>query len=244
MKQFHTNCTVMILVALLGITFTFNAAIAESAHQPTTVVELFTSQGCSSCPPADKLLGELIENKDILGLSFAVTYWDYIGWKDIFGSADNDARQVGYRGQFNSRYVYTPQMVIGGKEHIVGSDRSGVEALIKKQVNHATPLPLQWSFSGDQLVIKLPKTSGDATLWLVDIDRKSDVDIQRGENTGRIITYHNVVRKIRSLGEWKGNAKDVTLDLLEMRADGRDGCALIIQRAGYDPILAALEIKL
>ncbi|MAZ03159.1 MAG: DUF1223 domain-containing protein, partial [Sneathiella sp.] len=145
----------MAVVALFGMTISVSSVSAESAHQPTTVVELFTSQGCSSCPPADKLLGELIEDENILGLSFSVTYWDYIGWKDIFGSVDNDARQVGYRGEFNSRYVYTPQLVVDGVDHMVGSDRSGVTALIKKQAGTAKPLPLQWSFKGDELVVTL-----------------------------------------------------------------------------------------
>ena len=234
----------MVIAVLFGMTRSVNSAVAESAHQPKTVVELFTSQGCSSCPPADKLLGELIEDRDILGLSYSVTYWDYIGWKDIFGSADNDARQVGYRGEFNSRYVYTPQMVVDGEDHVVGSDRSGVNALIEKQGGATKSLPLQWFFKGNQLLVTLPDLDRNATLWLVDIDHAADVDIKRGENTGRIITYHNVVRKIRSLGDWDGSAKEIALDLAEMRAEGRDGCALIIQQESYGPILGALEIKL
>lgn len=242
-----TNCVnylaLICTVALIAMVST-TAAIAQSAHQPSTVVELYTSQGCSSCPPADKLLGDLVKNDAVLGLSFAVTYWDYIGWKDVFGNSDNDDRQVEYRGRFNSRYVYTPQMVVGGKAHVVGSDRSSVNALIEKHADHAKSLPLEWAFNGDELNVDLPSGSGKATIWLVDIDRTKDVDIRRGENTGRIITYHNVVRKIRSLGEWAGDAKTIALNLEEMRAEGRDGCALIIQQEGFGPILAALEVML
>ena len=244
MKQLYLNCIAMAVATLSGLTISVSSASAESAHQPTTVVELFTSQGCSSCPPADKLLGELIEDENILGLSFSVTYWDYIGWKDIFGTADNDARQVGYRGEFNSRYVYTPQMVVGGMDHVVGSDRSGVKSLIEKQADDLEPLPLQWSFKGDKFFVTLPKSDGEATLWLLDIDHVADVDIQRGENTGKIITYHNIVRKIRSLGDWDGSAQEISLDLAEMLTEGRDGCVLIIQQDIYGPILGALEIKL
>ena len=98
--------------------------------------------------------------------------------------------------------------------------------------------------SSNQLLVTLPDLDRNATLWLVDIDHAADVDIKRGENTGRIITYHNVVRKIRSLGDWDGSAKEIALDLAEMRAEGRDGCALIIQQESYGPILGALEIKL
>ncbi|MFC4271986.1 DUF1223 domain-containing protein [Sneathiella chungangensis] len=221
-----------------------NSAVAASVHQPSTVVELYTSQGCSSCPPADELLGELVKNDDVLGLSFGVTYWDYIGWKDIFGSSDNDARQVEYRGRFNSRYVYTPQMVVAGTEHIVGSDRSGVEGLIAKHEGHAKSLLLDWTLNGDDLDIRLPAGTGKATVWVVDIDRQRDVNIRRGENTGRIITYHNVVRKIRPLGDWTGEAKSIQVNLADMRAEGRDGCAIIVQQDGYGPILAALEVLL
>lgn len=180
----------------------------------------------------------------MLGLSFAVTYWDYIGWKDIFGSVDNDNRQVEYRGRFNSRYVYTPQMVIAGRDHVVGSDSTAINALIKRHADHAKSLVLKWTFSGNQLDVTLPQGTGTATVWLVDIDRSHDVDIDRGENTGRIITYHNVVRKIHSVGEWTGAMKTISLNLNEMRAEGRDGCALIVQQDGYGPILAALEVML
>ncbi|MCC3303671.1 DUF1223 domain-containing protein [Sneathiella sp. HT1-7] len=244
MKKLCVNYLALICAVALMAMVSTTTAFAQSAHQPSTVVELYTSQGCSSCPPADKLLGDLIKNEAVMGLSFAITYWDYIGWKDVFGNPDNDDRQVEYRGRFNSRYVYTPQMVVGGEAHVVGSDQSGVNALIEKYADHAKNLALEWVFNGDELEVKLPSGSGNATVWLIDIDRTKDVDIQRGENTGRIITYHNVVRKIRSLGEWTGDERTVALNLAEMRAEGRDGCALIVQEKGYGPILAALEVML
>lgn len=228
------------ILALANATF----ANAQSAHQPNSVVELYSSQGCSSCPPADKFLGELIKDKEILGLTFAVTYWDYIGWKDTFGNKDNDYRQANYRKQFSSRYVYTPQMIVGGTEHKVGSDDRGVRSLINDQSGHAKMLPLTWEFSGDTLNVKLPAGEGKAIIWLVDIDHEAEVDIGRGENSGRNITYHNVVRQIRSLGDWDGTAETVSLDLAEMRKDGRDGCALIVQREGYGSIIAALNVEL
>lgn len=217
---------------------------AQSAYQPSSVVELYTSQGCSSCPPADKLLGELIEDKEVLGLSFPVTYWDYIGWKDTFGNKDHDVRQARYKREFGSRYVYTPQMVVGGENHKVGSDRSGVRSLIAGFAGHAQKLPLTWTFKDDILDVTLPDGDGEATIWLVDIDSQSDVAIGRGENSGETVTYHNIVRKIRSIGEWDGTSKTVSLNLAEMREMGRDGCALIIQEAGHGPIIAALNVEL
>ncbi|WP_334128424.1 DUF1223 domain-containing protein [Sneathiella sp.] len=237
-RQFVFNAAIALFI-LTGA----NEAASESAHQPQMVVELFTSQGCSSCPPADKFLGELVRNTDILGLSFSVTYWDYIGWKDVFASEANDARQDAYRDHLRSRYVYTPQMVIGGVKHVVGSDRSSAEALIKKLSGQMTRLPLEWSFDGDQLNIVLPDGSGDATLWLFDLDHEENIDIRRGENKGRVVTYHNIVRKIRSLGQWDGKEKIIRLDLADIRAQGREGCALVVQQRGYGPILAALEVS-
>ncbi len=240
-SQFLTLAAALLAAPLMMVSWDVQA---QSAYQPSSVVELYTSQGCSSCPPADKLLGELIEDKEVLGLSFPVTYWDYIGWKDTFGNKDHDVRQTKYKQEFGARYVYTPQMVVGGENHKVGSDRSGVKSLIAGIAGHAKELPLSWSFNNDSLEVTLPKGEGDATIWLVDIDRKRDVAIGRGENSGETITYHNIVRKIRSVGEWDGSSQTVVLDLAEMREMGRDGCALIVQKAGYGPIIAALNVEL
>jgi hypothetical protein len=244
MKKINHIATVLFATAGMLVWANVTIANAQSAHQPKSVVELYSSQGCSSCPPADKFLGELITDKEILGLTFSVTYWDYIGWKDTFGNKDNDSRQANYKKQFSSRYVYTPQIIVGGTKHKVGSDSHGVKSLINDQSGHAKMLPLTWEFSGDTLDIKLPDGDGEATIWLVDINRQSEVDIGRGENSGRKITYYNIVRQIRSLGIWNGKAETVSLDLAEMKKNGRDGCALIVQRNGYGPIIAALNVEL
>lgn len=246
MKKYDLVSYVILIAAVIIVPVITGAsrALAESAYQPSTVVELYSSQGCSSCPPADKFLGELVQNRDILGLTFSVTYWDYIGWKDTFGNKDNDYRQAYYKQEFGSRYVYTPQMIIGGKDHKVGSDQNGVKSLIKENAEHAQFLLLQWNFKGDTLEVDIPSGQGEATIWLVDIDHAKEVNIGRGENTGRTVVYHNVVRKIRSAGVWDGTAKKIKLDLAEMREMGRDGCALIIQKGQYGPIIAALNVML
>lgn len=243
MKKLRFSPALMASLFILAISAS-GAAHAQTAHQPSTVVELYTSQGCSSCPPADELLGMLVTDEDILGLSFAVTYWDYIGWKDTFGTKENDARQSQYQKALDSRYVYTPQMVIDGREHVVGSDASGVKSLIEKYSGTANNLPLTWSFNGNKLEIHLPSSDKQATIWLVDLDRMTNVDIERGENTGKTVTYHNIVRNVRSLGEWDGTARTFELNLAEIRQSGRDGCAIIVQQAGYGPIFAALNISL
>jgi len=218
---------------------------AVEIRQPETVVELFTSQGCSSCPPADALMGQLIENNDnVLGLSFAVTYWDYIGWKDTFGSAANDIRQSEYRDRLGARYVYTPQMVIAGQEHFVGSDSAKLTSHLEQFKGHAHQIPLSWQLNGKKATISLPKIEGGARLWRIDFDAAQQVAIGRGENTGRNITYHNVVRDSHLLENWNGEAKEITLDLAELEHQGRTGCAIIVQRNIGGPIVAALQIDL
>ncbi|TNE38049.1 MAG: DUF1223 domain-containing protein [Alphaproteobacteria bacterium] len=237
----------LILTALLApsllLLFT-GVSFAADIHQPKSVMELYTSQGCSSCPPADRLMGDLVKDKDVLGLSFAVTYWDYIGWKDTFGSPANDARQAHYRDSFHARYVYTPQMVVDGRTHVVGSDRNGVTALLDKDEAAAPPLTLAWNRKGDILEVDLPQGSEEAQIWLFGYDTAKSVNVGRGENSGRSLTYHNIVRDIHDAGSWDGSPRKLELDLTKMRAEGRDGCAFIIQKANYGPVFAALNIPL
>ena len=223
----------------------FNANAME-AHQPSTVVELYTSQGCSSCPPADALMGRLVEHsdKEVLGLSFAVTYWDYIGWKDTFGRSENDIRQARYRDQMGARYVYTPQMVVAGQNHFVGSDAAKLKEQLTRFDGHAKGLELSWRIEGQKIHISLPKSETPATLWQVDIDHLKEVDIQRGENDGRQISYHNVVRNSQRLQDWDGAATEITLDMAELEHQGRDGCAILVQTGESGPIIAALQIDL
>ncbi len=230
--------------AVFLISLLSGAAFAGDIRQPKTVVELYTSQGCSSCPPADKLMGKITRNPEVLGLSFAVTYWDYIGWKDVFGSAENDARQVKYRDQFNARYVYTPQMIVAGSNHFVGSNAHELESNLHKFKGHAEQIPLAWKLEDGKLHITLPDHDTTATIWQVDIDHEKQVKIGRGENSGKSVTYHNIVRKTRHIKDWNGKEQTVTLDLETLMQEGRDGCAILIQERGFGPIIAALEISL
>ncbi len=237
-KLASTICSALLLAS-------FNVSAME-AHQPSTVVELYTSQGCSSCPPADALMGRLVEHggKEVLGLSFAVTYWDYIGWKDTFGRSENDIRQARYRDQMGARYVYTPQMVVAGENHFVGSDGAKLKEQLSRFDGHAKKLDLKWRIEGKKIHITLPQSDTPATLWQVDIDHLKEVNIQRGENSGRQITYHNVVRNSERLQSWDGNPTEIVLDMAELEHQGRDGCALLVQKGESGPIIAALQIDL
>ncbi|MDA0306891.1 MAG: DUF1223 domain-containing protein [Proteobacteria bacterium] len=216
-----------------------------AAEKNLTVVELFTSQGCSSCQPADAFLGDLAKRDDLLALSIHVDYWDYIGWKDPFGSPENTKRQRRYARTLGMRYVYTPQMVVQGASHVTGSDRVKVAALIEK----AARMPrVPISISRDKNNINIKVSGGapgeKATVWLAVFDNKHDTPVKRGENGGRTLSHYNVVRNMSRIGTWTGRAITIPTDVTDMRARGRDGCAVILQSLSTGRILGAAKIVL
>ena len=217
----------------------------NSQGRPLTVVELFTSQGCSSCPPADAFLGELAKRDDILALSVHVDYWDYIGWKDVFASPRNTQRQRDYAAKMRLGYVYTPQMVIQGADHATGSDRSGVWAKIKKAAK-TKRVPVAISLAGGKIRVTVPgaHTTDKAAVWLAVYGSKMETEIKRGENAGRTIVYHNVVSDMIRVGTWSGQPLDIPTAVDGMGAKGRDGCAVILQSLKTGRILGAARIDL
>jgi hypothetical protein len=181
---------------------------APRAAELRGVVELFTSQGCSSCPPADRYLAELAKDPSLVVLSWPVDYWDYIGWKDTFASPGFTARQKAYAAVRRDDQVYTPQAVIDGVTHAVGNDRDVVQDAIAangKTLNCALTMTDRDGKIGIDVAPKV-NASGSATLWLLRVLRTANVAIGRGENKGRSITYTNVVREAIAVGEWSGGA--------------------------------------
>ncbi len=232
----------MIMLSLLTLVL---AVAARAESKPPVVVELYTSQGCSSCPPADAYMGELARRSDVIGLSFHVDYWDYIGWKDTFALPEATERQRRYAEKMNLRYVYTPQMVIGGRRQEVGSNRNAVETAIDYVRMMAPPVHIAFERKGNggQLRLQGPAPAKPATVWLAEIDYRRKVRITRGENRARELDYFNVVRRIRPLGSWSGGEALYDLDLAAIAAAGRDGCVIIVQEEGSaGPILGALRI--
>jgi hypothetical protein len=219
-----------------------SAHAGDSAQRSPIVVELFTSQGCSSCPPADVVLGELRERADVLPLSFHVTYWDRLGWPDTFGLEASTERQRSYAATLHNDGLYTPQMVIGGRVDVVGSRRGRVREAIELLASHETStLPI--AVDGGRL--RLGSGAHDAaTIWLFGIDRAHDVAIERGENRGRQIRYHNVVREVTRLGRWSGDGMELALPLERLRSDGRDSAAIVVQQRATGAILAAAQVDL
>jgi hypothetical protein len=211
-------------------------AAATSLAQETkslTVVELFTSQGCSSCPPANANLIQLKDRPGVLALSFGVTYWDHLGWKDVFGRPEFTERQIAYESPFGHRGPFTPQIVVNGSQDTVGDRLSDIEALIGK----AHPNGPALSLSGGQVLIGTGGTPNrEADIWLVRYKPGViQVPVARGENSGRTLPHANVVQSLTRLGSWKGGA--VAL-LLPVAAPGFR-TAVLVQAPNGGPILAA-----
>lgn len=207
------------------------AVAGPAAAETRAVIELFTSQGCSSCPPADALLAEYADRDDVLALSFNVDYWDMLGWKDTLASHDNTERQRNYALARGDGQVYTPQAVIDGRSHVVGSNRAAIESALAADGD--LPVPISLSLSGDSLSVAIGgDTAADlphATLWLVLYDRSVTVPIERGENSGKTITYSNVVRKLRPIAMWKGEFMAVDLPKSEIKQAKVGSCAVLLQ---------------
>jgi hypothetical protein len=211
---------VLLAVAIAGMfanTATDNTA---QALEPVTdaapvVIELFTSQGCSSCPPADAYLGELAQRSDLLPLAFHVDYWNYIGWADPFSSPEATQRQRAYGRFLGQRAIYTPQMVIDGVTHEVGSHRSAVASAIEAAAMRPK-ISLALTNDGGDYRIRIDALDGDlpagpAVVWLVEYDRERATEVLRGENTGKTLTEYNIVRAFRPIGEWDGSATEIAL---------------------------------
>ncbi len=219
------------------------AAQAESLRQDTkAVVELFTSQGCASCPPADALLTSLAEREDVVALAYHVDYWDYIGWEDTFGAKDFSDRQRGYAKSWGSTRIFTPQMVVNGGEGVVGSRRDEVhDAVTSAQL----PLPVSLVAHGGMLKLEVPadETLEDATIWLVRYLGRADVAIERGENAGKAMVYTQVVVDRQPVGLWEASAgAEIKLPLEQFAGEDNGGLAILIQaeRNGLPgPILGA-----
>jgi len=232
-----------LLAAWVGLTIAILAVLPARAGEPVTVVELFTSQGCSSCPPADRFLGELATRDDVVALTLPVDYWDYLGWKDTLASPAYTQRQHAYARNRGDRKVYTPQMVFNGRTHAVGSHGASVYAEIAAQAESEARVAVDLMVDEDTIMVKagaLPAgmEGQEATLWLFLTSKAETVAIGRGENTGATVTYHNVVRMMMPIGSWDGSAIEVALPRSDLMR-GYDGCAAILQVDGAGPILGA-----
>jgi hypothetical protein len=213
-------------------------ALARAA-EPRALLELFTSQGCSSCPPADKLLGELAADPSLVVISVPIDYWDYLGWKDTLASPVDSARQRAYARVRGDRQVYTPQIVVNGAMHALGSDRAAIERVIEQtdQKTAVMSLPVSLSKSGADLVVQAESKANDhitGEVWLCPLMKAVPVAISRGENRGRTITYHNVVQRWVKLGDWTGTQSTWNVPLADIKADNVDAAVVMVQEGSHD----------
>jgi hypothetical protein len=206
------------------------AAGPDAVSAPKAVVELFTSEGCSSCIPAEAYFKELAVRPDVVALALHVDYWDYLGWRDTLSIPENTERQRSYAAVHGSRRVYTPQMIVNGSADFVGSDRKAIDEAIARSV---LPVPVRMERGDGTVEIEVeggvapPKSP--ATIRLVLLRSEAAVAISRGENAGSTMEYYNTVRAMRPIGMWNGQSVKITLPEDELMGNGVDACAIIVQ---------------
>ena len=222
--------------------FGFCAALAVSgtAHAgPRAVVELFTSQGCSSCPPADKIVGDLARDPSVIALSMPIDYWDYLGWKDTLADSRFSARQKAYSQMRGDRDVYTPQMIVNGASQVIGSDADKIENAIEdtRKTQAVMSVPVSMTVSGKHVNVSVAASSGGAAhgeVWICSVSKAVRIMVGRGENRGRELTYYNVVRNWLKVGDWSGSASNWTVPLENITRDGVDAAVVYVQNGDRD----------
>jgi len=231
---------IKIALAAMALTASLAAMMASAqspAPRPLTVVELFQSEGCSDCPPAEANLNAIAGRPDILALSFEVTYWDQLGWKDRYASPAFTARQWEYARVWRNASVYTPQMVINGRYALVGSNRSQVDNAIAH--TPALNAAINVSHTGRNVTVSGAKISGDATVELVSYDpRVINQPVRAGENAGATLPHKNIVTGLTKLGTFSGGAVHFAIPA----ASANTAQAILVQQGVGGPIIAAAKI--
>lgn len=234
---------VLVATAFVGV----SGAMAAERKAPV-VVELFTSQGCNSCPPADAYLASLKGRENVIALSYHVNYWDYLGWRDTFASEATTNRQREYARTLGERTIYTPQIVVGGRHHEVGSRHKAVDRAIRKAALEQEE-SLSVKLSEVPLgTLRINVSEGQiynrrVLVWLILFDPYHEVAVERGENGGRTLGSHNVVRDVREIGEWYGKTLSLALSIEDLQAVG-EAVAVIVQEYDSGHILGAQKSDL
>jgi hypothetical protein len=234
-------------VAAIALLLAAPAHAGELRVNPKAVVELFTSQGCSSCPKADAMFTELNKRGDLIALAWHVDYWDYIGWPDTFADPANSDRQRAYAQSWGSSRIYTPQMIVNGAKGVVGSREKDVSGAIDEAVL-AVPVALKLGAEMLDVTVAAQVGGTDAVIWLVTFKDHASVVIERGENAGRTVDYAQIVTGKQMLGMWDAAAgTHLKLPLSELTADGSNGAVILVQsdKDGLPgPILGAAQVQL
>jgi hypothetical protein len=230
------------LVLLLAGLSTAGGACADDLREPKGVVELFTSQGCSSCPPADATLGQLVAQGDVVALSYHVDYWNYLGWADTLSSKENTERQYGYAKTMGRSGVYTPQAVINGRDHVNGADLTAINTKMDglKQGGHGLVVPVTAAMIGDEIEIDIGEGKGEADVVVAYFTKREQIEVTKGENTGKTMDYWHSVYDVQSVGMWNGKSMKLTLPGKFMGRSKKDGCAILLQSSGPNGEPAAI----
>ncbi len=227
------------LTALVSLTL---SAPAMADGDPV-VVELFTSQGCSSCPPADRIMHDLAKRDDVIGLALHVDYWDYIGWKDEYAHPDHTARQRAYAREGGRTMIYTPQMVINGQQDVVGAKAGELSRLIDAHLTAAPEAEVNAKRVGNEVTVDVtPVELPEGETYEIRVVQYSPMrhaSIRRGELAGHDLDYANVVENWQIAGQWDGVAPQAFTALLSSELP----TVVLIQRAGYGPIVAATRVE-
>jgi hypothetical protein len=233
-------------LALAGALF-FAAGPAPAGGKRPVVVELYTSQGCNTCPPADALLGRLAERKDIIAMSLPITYWDMLGWKDTLASEANTRRQKAYAEAMGRGGVYTPQMIVDGISDVVGGREAAVEAAIDARQADMRAIPVALNATPQTIHVAIGagpiRTGEEDTIWMFRIAGKATVNIGAGENEGHSLTYYRIVREVKAIGLWRGQALTIDLPRTEAANAARDTFAVVVQQGGYGRIVGAAAVS-
>lgn len=234
---------VRLIASALAASLAFaSPAAAGEVGENVVLVELFTSQGCSSCPPADKTLGALVTRNDVIPLSFHVDYWDYLGWRDTFAAREHSLRQFAYRDFMGQRVVYTPQMIVHGRKAVPGYKPAVIHEAIAAAAAAPQTVRIGIVDDGQMIVadVRLGDPASAGTLWVASYRRSATVAIKRGENAGREITYHNVVDSLTQAARLSGSApRSVSLP----RPGANEGVAVWLQDDRTGRILAASFVR-
>jgi hypothetical protein len=209
---------------------------------PKGVVELFTSQGCSSCPPADAAFRKLVNQGDVIALAYHVDYWNYLGWADTLSSKENTERQHGYAKTMGRSNVYTPQAIVNGRDHLAGADLNGINTKIDTYSSEGNGLtvPISATMRGDELEIKIGAGQGKANVVMVYFDKEKTIDVEKGENSGQKLSYLHSVTNVETVGMWDGKATSLTLPASVLQRPQLEGCAILLQSATADGDPAAI----
>lgn len=230
------------ILAALGLASLVLSAPVAQAEGSVVVVELYTSQGCDACPPADEVLAQLTGRDDVIALSLHVDYWDYLGWRDTFAQRQFSRRQYAYRDAWRKNVVYTPQMVVQGRDDVMGSRSDALAAAIAAAQQVEPPIKVTIERQGGMLKCRIEPGPERVVgiVWIAKYTLSATVEISRGENAGRTITYMNVVNSLNRIGSWAGIEPE---EVAMPQPEPGEGVAIWIQAGEAGPILAAAKIE-